>query len=84
MNKPQLASHIPAGLTVENSVLLCAANQERILREAALERARAQGQLLAALFTLPSRIVAWRLPDRARLALRAALHRNGVSFRRGR
>jgi hypothetical protein len=33
---------------------------------------------------LPSRIVAWRLPDRARLALQAALHRNGVSLRRGR
>jgi hypothetical protein len=84
MRKPQLASQIPAGLTVENSVLLSAANQERILREASLDRARTQGQLLAALFTLPSRIVAWRRPVRVRLALQAALHRNGISLRRGR
>jgi hypothetical protein len=84
MKKAQRASHIPAGLAVEYSVLLSAANQERVLREASLDRARAQGQLLAALFALPSRIIAWRLPDRARLALQAALHRNGVSLRRER
>ena len=35
-------------------------DHDRILREAALDRERAQGELLAAIFTLPSRIGSWR------------------------
>ena len=82
MKTRQLASYTDRGLAVENSLLHFAGEQERILHEAALERSRAQGRMLAALFTLPSRVIAWRLPDRARLALDAALPRQGFSFRR--
>jgi hypothetical protein len=84
MKKPQLASHSSARLGTENSLLHMAAEQERVLRAAARDRARAQAQMLAALFMLPSRIFAWRLPDRTRLALQAALHHQGFSLRRAR
>ena len=84
MKKSQLASHSSAGLGSENSLLRMAAEQERVLHEAAIDRAHAQGEMLAALFTLPSRIIAWRLPDRTRVALQAALQWQGFSFRRAR
>jgi hypothetical protein len=82
MKTRQLASRTHQGLAIENSLLHFAAEQERVLLEAALDRSRAQGQMLAALFTLPGRLIAWRLPDRTRLALEAALPRQGFSFRR--
>jgi hypothetical protein len=82
MKKPLLASRNSAGRGSDNGLLHMAAEQERVLGEAAVDRARVQGEMLAALFTLPSRIIAWCLPDRTRLALQAAPHRLGFSFRR--
>ena len=82
MDQHKSALHTAPGITGEKSAVDTAADQERILGEARFDRAEAQGQLLAAIFTLPSRIINSRLPERLRLALPAALERHGVSFRR--